>query len=110
MKKLFFMLLVFTMSMPAMAGVIFYADNSDGGRIEFTDQVCPRDESFLFVSTYVPSGQVLTGCYIIDTEQQISVVVWDDNTIYRYPLDVMSVTPYFQKKYMSKSDAMKQQL
>ena len=104
------MLLVFIMSMPAMAGVIFYADNSDGGRIEFTDQTCPLDESFLFVSTYVPSGKVITGCYIIDTEQQIAVVAWDDNTIYRYPLDVMNITPYYQKKYMSKSDAMKQRL
>ena len=101
MKTIIFAIVLFVMSLPAMADTVFYIEKPDGGRIQFMDDTCPTHEKASVVADFTKAGVNLYGCYFMDMENEDLVVFWAMEPVVqaRYSMRDVKLTSYYYKNY-----------
>ena len=96
MKRLLIALMM--MAATANAGDIATLDNEAGGRIIFTDVLCPKDIGGLRMYATSRSGKTLFGCWVIPDNAENVMVRYNDGVIRMYDPAYIKFTEYGKRK------------
>ena len=96
MKRLLIALMM--MAATAHAGDLAYIENNAGGKIVFTDELCPKSIGGLRMYATDSKGNVLFGCWILPNDSESIMVRYNDSTVKMYDPGALNFTNYGNRK------------